>query len=204
MVGMTTPARARHILRVVAIVAALAVGAVLVGACVIADPPTPLPQLPEMRPTIIRASVVPPTTSVLGRWPSKFIVPVELSDAKSTLYWATFVDYNPATREGLDQRGESTYEPSSTQGRIRTLELPISMPSLDRCHVVEVVVALTLNTSDPRTAHTFEEPPGGDIATWFFSPSGDLSGCPILDAGLAPVVDDAGADSAAEAGSTEQ
>jgi len=197
------PARSRRIPRVVATVAALVTTCVLVDACVIADPPTPLPQLGEMRPAIVRASVVPSTTSVLGSWPSKFIVPVELANPKADLFWASFVDYNPATGEGIDNNDVSTYEPSSTQGRIRTLEIPISMPSLDRCHVVEIVVALRLNTSSTQTAHT-PEPPGGDIVSWFFNPSGDLAGCPVLDAGLVPIVDDAGTDGAAEGGSTER
>ena len=201
MVAMA-PARSCRIPRVVATIAALAVGCVLVDACVVADPPTPLPTLPEMRPTIIRASVVPSTTSVLGRWPRQFIVPVELSDPLAEISWATFVDYNPVTGEGLIQNDVSRYEPSSTKGRIRTLELPIAMPSLDRCHVVEVVVALRLNTSDTRNAHT-PEPPGGDSVSWFFSPSGDLSGCPVLDAGLQPLVD-GGEDGAVEAGGAER
>lgn len=200
MVATMAPARTRRIPRVVATVAALATTCVLADACVIADPPTPLPQIGEMRPTIIRASVVPSTTSVLGTWPSTFIVPVELSDPKADLFWASFVDYNPATGEGIDNNDVSKYEPSSTRGRIRTLEIPITTPSLDRCHVVEIVVALRLNTSSPQTAHT-PEPPGGDIVSWFFNPSGDLSGCPVLDAGLFP---DAGAGDAAEAGSTER
>ena len=34
--------------------------------------------------------------------------------------------------------------------------------------------------------------PGGDIVTWFYSPSGDLAGCPVLDAGIEPIAPDAG------------
>lgn len=154
-------------------------------ACVVADPPSDLPVLPELRPTILRGSVVPPPSAVLGRWPQTFKVPVELSDPRSPIIWAAFVDYNPSTGEGLDgQPRISEFDPGSTEGRVRTLDIPITTPSLDRCHVVEVVVALRLvATTDTRNAHT-PAPPGGDSVTWFFSPSGDLAGCPVLDAGL--------------------
>jgi hypothetical protein len=155
----------------------------LLDACVIADPPTELPRAAERRPTIVRASVVPSVTSVLGTWPSKFIVPVELSDPRADVQWASFVDYNPATGEGFDQTSKSRDEPEFTNGNVRTIEIPITTPSADGCHVVEVVVALRLNTTDPRNAHTPEDP-GGDSVTWFYSPSGDFGGCPVLDAGL--------------------
>jgi hypothetical protein len=179
----------------------LASTAVLVDACVIADPPTDLPRPSERRPTIVRASAVPSTSAVLGTWPTTFIVPVELSDPLAKITWATFVDYNPVTGEGFMGSETSTYEPASTKGNIRILEIPITMPSLDRCHVVEVIVALRLNTRDRRNAHTPEEP-GGDSVSWFFSPSGDLAGCPVLDAGLMPVID-SDAEAGVEAGGAE-
>jgi len=158
--------------------------------CVVADPPTDLPRLPQMRPIVVRSSVVPPVSAVLGRWPDKFIVPVELVDPRATIYYSAFVDYNPATGEGLEGRPQaSPYEPRSTQGAIRTLEVPIVEPSSDRCHTVEIVVALNVSSfTDPRIAHTPPEP-GGDSVSWFYSPGGDLAGCPTLDAGITPVGD---------------
>ena len=183
-----------------AIAAAISCGAL---ACVIADPPTELPRPAERRPTIVRASVVPSTTAVLGSWPSLFILPVELSDPRSDLLWATFIDYNPATGEGFIQTDKSVYEADSTNGNIRMLEIPIPVPSADRCHVVEVIVALRLNTRDPRNAHTPEEP-GGDSVSWFYSPSGDLAGCPVLDAGLQPLQPDSDAEAGVEAGGGAQ
>jgi len=54
---------------------------------------------------------------------------------------------------------------------------------------VEVVVALRLSSQvDARNSHTPAEP-GGDIATWFYNPSGDLNGCPALDAGIDAALD---------------
>ncbi len=201
MIGPMGTARSRRIVRVVATVVTLAVAGALAPACVVADPPTPLPQIPDGRPKIIHSSVVPSTSSVLGTWPSTFIVPVELSNPRADVAWASFVDYNPATGEGYITNNLSKWQP--TGSAIRMLEIPIEMPSLDRCHVVEIVVALRLNTSNTQTAHT-PEPPGGDIVTWFYSPSGDLSGCPVLDAGISPIID-AGEDAdALEAGVSER
>lgn len=198
MSAMTGSARARRIRRFVTTALGLASAAVLVDACVIADPPTDLPRPSERRPTIVRASVVPSTSSVLGTWPGKVIVPVELSDPLAEITWATFINYNPVTGEGFIQDDTSKYEPASTRGNIRLLEIPISVPSSDRCLFIEVIVALRLNTRDPRNAHTPEEP-GGDSVGWFFSPSGDLAGCPVLDAGLQPLPD-SGADADAGGG----
>ncbi len=154
--------------------------------CVIADPPTDLPTLPLMRPTILRGSVVPSVSAVLGRWPDKFIVPVELVDPRVTINYAAFVDFNPALPTvGIDGPVlSSAFELGTTQGRVRTLEVLITEPSLDRCHVVEVVVANRLEPINALTAHTPPEE-GGDSVLWYYNPSGDLAGCPVLDAGIA-------------------
>jgi hypothetical protein len=170
-------------------------------ACVIADPPTELPRSSERRPTIVRPSVVPSTSAVISGWPSNFIVPVELSDPLAKLSWAAFIDYNPVTGEGFVDGQTSVYEAATTQGNIRMLELRIEKPSLDRCHVVEIIVALRLNTTDIRNAHTPEEP-GGDSVSWFFNPTGDLAGCPVVDAGLVPIVEP-NPEAGVEAGGTE-
>jgi hypothetical protein len=191
---MTTTALAssrtkRHAAQVAALACVLGGAVVVSNACVIADPPSDLPTLPETRPTIVRASVVPSASSIIGTWPDRFIVPVEMSDPRAPLFYASFIDYNANSGQGLAGiPGESDYESATTQGRVRLLEIPIDPPSLDSCHVVEIVVALHKNTNDSRSAHTPPDP-GGDIVSWFFSPSGDLAGCPVLDAGLSPLPD---------------
>jgi hypothetical protein len=173
----------------------------LVSACILAQPSGEIPRIPETRPTILHASLVPSTTSVLTRFPSTFIVPVELADPTVRIVYSAFVDYSPlGNGDGLvDTPGHSDFEPSNTQGRIRTLNVLIPEPTdTDRCHKIEIVVALRLLAeTDPRTAHTPDEP-GGDIATWFYNPSGDLGGCPALDAGI-----DAGADADAGEGGVQ-
>jgi len=171
------------------IVAFLAVGGALaLGACVLAEPPTTLPTLPDLRPTIVRGSVVPTASAVLLTWPETFIVPVELIDPRATIVYATFVDFNAVANTGFDTQASSQYEESTTNGNIRLLRIPISVPSSDKCHLVEIVVAKNLNTSSATTAHAPLEP-GGDIVSWFYNPSGDLDGCPSVDAGIMQGVD---------------
>ena len=188
----------RRAFGLVAAAVTVAVVATAPPACIIAEPPDDPPRLPPTRPTIVRASVVPPPSAVLGRWPSfgTFIVPVELYDPTVSFQWSAFVDYNPATGEGLSSSGTSDFEPSSNEGRVRTLYVTIPTPSPDRCHVVEIVVALRF--PGDLTAALLHSPaePGGDIVSWFYNPAGDLSGCPTLDAGIdaspAPDDDDGG------------
>jgi hypothetical protein len=175
-------------------------------ACILAEPSGELPRIPESRPTIVHASVVPSTSAVLTRFPSTFIVPVELADPNVEFVYAAFIDYNPLTGDGLvEEPRHSVFEASNnsanTVGRTRTLTIAVpAPPELDRCHTIEVVVALHLAsdtdlTGDPKLRHT-PLAPGGDVATWFYNPNGDLAGCPTLDAGI-----DAGMDAdAAEGG----
>jgi hypothetical protein len=173
----------------VALIATCASVLVSQHACVLAASTGELQRLPDSRPTIKHSSLIPSSGAVLTRFPSVFIVPVELADPKVSFAYAAFIDYNPQTGNGLVElpRG-SEYEPANTLGRTRILEVAIAEPlDLDRCHVIEVIVALRF-FDDPRTAHNPPEP-GGDIATWFYNPNGDLGGCPSLDAGIDARVD---------------
>ena len=168
------------------VTAAVGVGIVMVlGACVIAQASGDVPRLPETRPTIRHQEVVPPTGGVLTRWPPFFTVPVELSDPTATFAYAAFVDYNPLTGEGRVGGAEIPYDQQSLDTRVRTLEIPVPQDraTTDRCHVVEIVVALRFNANEPKNAHT-PAPPGGDAVTWIYNPGGDPSGCPRLDAGI--------------------
>lgn len=170
-----------------------------VTACIIAEPPSDPPRLPLTRPTIVRGSVVPPASNIIGRWPDRFIVPVELSDPTLAFEFAVWIDFNPATGEGLVDFRTSTFVQENTTGRVRRLEIPLAAPSDDRCHVVEVLVALRFVGQERTGAHA-PSPPGGDIVSWTYNPSGDTSGCPLLDAGIEPTPQDGG--DAGDAGAT--
>jgi hypothetical protein len=162
-----------------------------VASCIIAEPPSDPPRLPNTRPTIVRGSVVPPASNIIGRWPDKFIVPVELSDPTVSFEYSVWIDFNPATGEGLVDWRTSTFAQENTTARIRRLEITLGAPSDDRCHVVEVLVALRLVAQEGSGAHAFN-PPGGDVVAWTYNPSGDTSGCPLLDAGIELVPVDGG------------
>lgn len=158
----------------------------IVGACVLAEPPTDLPALPDLPATIVRASVVPTASAVLLTWPSRFIVPVQIIDPRSTIRYAAFVDYNSHDGLGLVQAATSEFGQSLQDGNIRLLEIQMNRPSDDRCHLVEIIVARNLVTTNGQQAHNPLEP-GGDIVSWFYNPSGDLAGCPSVDAGISAV-----------------
>ncbi|MCL2725004.1 MAG: hypothetical protein FWD69_11265 [Polyangiaceae bacterium] len=160
-----------------------------VGACVLVEPPDDLPATPPTRPTILHASAVPSTSAVLSVFPSKFIVPVEITPATASFAWAAFVDYNPHSGEGLvGVTHTSEFDPTTTQDGVRLLEVSINPPDTGGCHVIEVVVALHLSDTDPHSPAS----PGGDIVQWFYSPSGDMRGCSVADAGIDASFIDAG------------
>ncbi len=173
---------------------ALVVGCV--SACVLAEPVSDLPKPAQQRPTIVRESAVPSPNAVLGTFPDKFIVPVELADPTVTFQWAAFVDFSPDNPSSLQNVQDSVFEAATLSGRTRVLEIAIPTPTAsDRCHVIEVVVALQLESTTSATqAHTPRiGGPGGDSITWFYSSGGDLAGCPSL-------VVDAGTDASTEGG----
>jgi hypothetical protein len=173
---------------------ALAAVAAFVGSvaaqhgCVIAQPSGDVPRLPPTRPTIIHASVVPSTSTVITHFPKKFVVPVELVDPSAAFEFSTFIDFNPLTGTSAYADGPTgSPPPPNPVDRIRVLEITIPEPLdpsfLGRCHNIEVVVGLNLTTADGKAAHTPPDP-GGDVVSWFYNPSGDLAGCPSLDAGV--------------------
>lgn len=191
---------ARRIATVLAVVAAFALVLASQDACVLVEPSGDLPRIPATRPTIVRGSVVPSASSVLATFPAEVIVPVELSDPTQPFEYAAFIDYNSATGEGLVvPPTKSIFEPRNTTLRTRLLSVALTAPAdLQRCHVIEVVVALRLESDkSAQTSHTPTEP-GGDIVTWFYNPNGDLGGCPALDAGI-----DSGRDAGADGDAAE-
>jgi len=194
------PSSARRASPVLAAGAAIALLLGSQDACVLVEPSGDLPRIPATRPTIVRGSVVPSASLVLATFPAEVIVPVELSDPTLPFEYAAFIDYNSATGEGLVvPPTKSIFEPSNTTSRTRILSVALTAPAdLERCHVIEVVVALRLESDkSAQTSHTPTEP-GGDIVTWFYNPRGEVGGCPALDAGI-----DSGRDAGADGDASE-
>lgn len=187
--------RLRRVTAWVASGATFALALVTSVSCLIAEPQTDLPTVPTFRPLVVRGSAVPPPNGVLGVYPEQLVVPIELVDPSVAFKWRVYVDYNPITGAGLEVDGTSA--PSGIPARIRTLEIQtVRRTDLDRCHVIEFIVARSfLGEFEGKNAHTPNEPGEADSITWFYSPTGDLAGCPVLDAGLIPRLE-AGADGA--------
>jgi hypothetical protein len=180
--------------------AGLFIAAGIVGACVIAEPPLDLPTAPVVRPTIIRSMCVPKTTSVFTGWPEHFYIYVQLSDPRQTFFAIPFVDYNPSTGDGYGKAVQSTPVPGDANP-VRMVEVDITQPLNDGCHTVEVVVALQPDLRTGISAHSpADSLTNGDSITWLYSPTGDPSGCPIVDAGLRPIEPVDGGDDGGEAG----
>lgn len=169
----------------IALVVALALALGPSSACLLVDPGGDLPTIPRRRPFIVQGGVVPNAGAVLGTFPEELIVPVELADPTADFEYSAFLDYNPLTGQTLLLRDRATFDRTNVSSGVRTLKLPLTPPSdLDRCHTIEVVVALRLSGGFGIGAHTPVEPPGGDSITWFYNPNGGLAGCPSLDAGV--------------------
>jgi hypothetical protein len=176
--------------RLAIVACAVAPAWLLASACILAQSPAPLPVLPDMRPTIQRTAVVPSASRVLLSFPPEFVVPVELLDPSRTFEWRVFIDYDPLSRTDAVLDGRSDPDPADASVPVRRVTFSIEPPDLEQgraeCHVVEFLVAYSFRGS---TAHA-PDPTGGDSVTWFYNPSGDLSGCPSFDGGAL----DAGAD----------
>jgi hypothetical protein len=170
--------------------AALSLALVLaLAACIIADPPTDLPRPTPRKPTIIRSTAVPPDTRVLGTFPDAtqgqgFHVEVE-ADPTSQLSWSLYLDYDPLTNNGLIGQDSIPVDLSSQDAGIREVNMvprrPVQ-PDPTLCHVVEGIVTLPQQRGST-SPHAYD-PATGDSIVWFYSPTGDLSGCPIFTGGL--------------------
>ncbi len=134
----------------------------------------------------------PPTNRLLLRFPDKFIIPVELVNPSATFQWRAYIDYDPLIGDPPVDVGTSSFDPASSDGGIRTIEVAITPPAdLGSCHVVEFLVANSfLGAIEGRPAHT-PDSIGGDSVIWFYAPGGDTRSCPTFS-------QDAGADGTLE------
>jgi hypothetical protein len=167
--------------------AGLGAGGAILAACIIAEPPTNLPPPVFQRPTILRDRAVPPASRVLGTLPDAFIVDVVV-DPTQGFEWRLFSDYDPL--KGAERYSKQVVDPDPTAtqgGSVRTISLAFSteVPSGDQCHVIEGVVAYRFLGPNGTAVHAIDENAGGgDSIVWIYSPNGDVSGCPVFDAGI--------------------
>jgi hypothetical protein len=196
--------RALTLALVAAACATIAVGIVVSTACITAPPPE-LPTELEHRPTILRASVVPPT-EVLSQLPTGgFIVPIKLEDPNELFQWDVFVDYNFCTNPPDCTMATSEVTPpgvvqvtptGALDGGVVLVSFD-SPPGLDlsQCHSIDFEVAQQFQ---PGLPHSPDPTIGGDSFTWIYEPAGVTCSSIVYDAG--PLQDgafppaDAGAD----------
>ncbi len=176
--------------------AVLVLPTVFVAACLIAEPPTDAPKFPTFRPTIVRDGCSPNANLILGSFPDKFVVPVELVDPGKSFEWRLFYDYDAISGGGLQAQayGTSSFDPKSAQRNIRFIETAPRAPAdLTTCHVIEVVVANAFVIAPTLSGQGLHPPDatGSDSVTWFYAPNGDMRSCGVF---LTDASTDAGAD----------
>lgn len=154
----------------------------LLFACIVADPPAELPPPPQLPPSIIAGSSVPPGGLILTKWPTAFLVPVQVSDTSLTFDWELFIDFDEFQNPLPVMAGVEKPDPSAFDAGIRIIEVDYPpAPDPSGCHKVELLVALSFNGQDPHTPG----PQGASSIYWFYNPNADLGGCPTYDAGAA-------------------
>ncbi len=173
----------------------------LLAGCLIAESPAEVPvQTPE-RPTILEPLVVPTARAVLGSFPpSGFLVPVKLFNPQQAFEWRVFVDFDPfdlnpdspsaaqgtsrPVLEGESAPGQEDVTADDPLQGIRRVKFVITPLDPTTCHTIEFVAATDFQGSGTRSLHAVD-PQQSDHVVWFYSPSGDLAGCPVQDAGIA-------------------
>lgn len=160
---------------------ALLVPAMVGAACVVADPASDLVAARVFRPTIVRGSVVPPVSGVLTRFPSEFVVPVEVLSPGDDFEWKVFVDFDSVHSAAFPVLGEtSAGDPSDPNMTVRAIAFTLAAPqsgdpALLHCHVVEFIVARRFQPDSPHTPDGI----GGDSVSWLYDPTGTLADCPV-------------------------
>jgi hypothetical protein len=174
--------------------------------CIIAEGSPPLPAVPNVRPTIVRSSTIPRSDRVLVSLPDEFIVGVEMVNVDESFDWKLFLDYEAAdlTSEPI-RRGTDLGRGRARQIRVQVA--PETAPDKALCHVFELVVAKQFRSTDGISVRT---PLGGadadlgeplsDSVLWYYSPSGDLRGCPVYEGMVSPRDAGVSGDAAREAG----
>jgi hypothetical protein len=188
-----------HFAALIGLTAPLAAWALL--SCIIADPAPQLLSPPPPSPRILRDQVQPPASAILGAFPDTFTVPVLVGSADQTFVAHLYIDFNEDGQGGGFADLETSGPDTTDAGNVRYIaltnsqEIPVD-PS--RCHRIEALVATSFVGRDGFDGHATLDP-YADSVVWWYSPNGDLRGCPTYDAGsfadgAAPDVQDGGGD----------
>lgn len=167
--------------------ALLLLGVPLLTSCIIATAPNDYPPIEAERPTIVEASVVPSNQRVLGVFPNEFLVPVKVIDVKQEFDWRVFIDFDPLSprigpfaASGRSTPGQEDTDPNNDLYGIRRVRFELAVPpDVTTCHTIQLQVGANFARTDSRSANA-GDPLQRDQITWFYSPSGDLAGCPVV------------------------
>jgi hypothetical protein len=167
------------------VIAGLTLSVLLLGACLLADPPGDPPKSDPRRPSIQHEAVDPPLFLPITDIPpgKELVVPVD-SDPQAPLTYKLFLDFDPVTG-GVPLIPDSTIPPDQTLNPTRVIHIGLSsLFGLDtsQCHTLLLRVAVDFSTKSNWTPL----PPGGDDAIWFYRPNGAQGPCPGFDAGTFP------------------
>ncbi|MGO9000107.1 MAG: hypothetical protein ACLQVI_42815 [Polyangiaceae bacterium] len=156
----------RHSRAVVAGVLALGVGGA--AACVLADPPAPLPTPPIEQPEILRFDVQPPAPFLTGEVPLQFVIPVVADSREPQLEYQFVVDPGSPDQISLEP-GFQPVEPDGGVEQIFVTDPPAVLSP--ECHTFQFFVFYPDDSN------------AGDSFTWYYSATNDFTGCPVFDAG---------------------
>ncbi len=166
------------------------------ASCLIAESPSDFPNQPTQRPTIVQSRVVPSAGQVLGSFPTAqggFIVPIKLLDPTQIFEWRVFLDFDAnslntesqAKAGGRSEPGGEDVDATDKLNGIRRIKFSLDPPDDTLCHVIEFIVTSGTFTSGARAVRNVD-PLQSDQITWFYSPGGDLAGCPVQNAAAPP------------------
>lgn len=165
-------------------IAGLSLFLILIGGCLLAEPPGDPPKIEPRRPSIHHDTVNPPTwTPITDIAPNtELVVPVD-ADPQAPLLYKLFLDFDPGT--GGVPLVDDKVPADPTLNSMRVIHIGLyGLFGLDtsQCHTLLVRVALSFS----QNSNWQPLAPGGDDAVWFYRPNGNNAPCPGFDAGTFP------------------
>ena len=161
-----------------------ALAVLLLGACLLAEPPGDPPKNVPRRPSIQHEAVDPPLWQpITDITPGmELVVPVD-SDPQAPLAYKLFLDFDPATGGLPLLLPDTTFPVDPTLSSTRIIHVALfGLFDTSQCHSLLLRVAVDFTTTSNWTPVV----PGGDDAVWFYRPNGMTGPCPGFDAGTFP------------------
>lgn len=174
-------------MKLAAWLAGAAAASVGLAACLLADPGPTLPRPQDYPPFIETANVQPGEGVIVTTLPLNFSVPIIQVDTTKTYQWEVFIDYDPIMGSVVARSGSGTSDDKAIPFQL----VPGDVTG-EGCHTIQFIVAYGFGT-EGTGLHT-PVAPGGNSVTWFYSPGGDLAGCPAFSGEVDAAFPDAGSD----------